>query len=789
MKSPTSSVWFFALIVSSCESYFSPDALAQSDWFWQNPQADRSLSYSCLLYQRQYRGGKHQNSPTITDTGFTILGQWAWGACNSVASHGSHTFIGNGPTFHVLDVSNPDTALIIGEYLTNGIVQDIVVRDSLAFVVTGDSLLVVNIDNPADPSRVGAVEARASLQVALSDSIAFVTIFDGKMDIIDISNPSNPYRRNRAFAVGFLPWCLATSYRRAYIGSPSDPSMVIVDASNPDSLRRGLFHLDGWGISSYVEDTLLLVGSRLFSGGRYLRIFSIANPDTPVLLSQVNILSSNSEINGISAANNVAFLATIDSGIVSVDFSNPYQPNVRSRFKSPTLPVVDYNTGGVAVSQSSVYVSYTAGLLSLDISQSDSLDQRFFFPTGGAPGQVQIKDSLAFVASGPSGLWILDISDPRNPRGISNVMTGGYADDITITDSTVFIINGAKISEDTTRGLWVVDIRDVWYPIILSHHIGIIRFSPSYVHFNSIDKEGNFVYVSQTGGNLNDSIMEIIDVSNLSAPNTLGVFRARYSPYSIAVEDSFVYLATPDSGLRIVDVRSPFLPVEVGAFAQSQSVIGITLADQMAFAYRPDSIFVLNVSEPGSPVVIGGLQRNGQSGVTSADLTFEKDWLYWADGSIGIVDVSNPSQPIQRLTTEFDANGVAAKQEIFIVADGLSGVWILSNDFITSAGEHRYYSFPREIHLAQNYPNPFNLETVIRYSLPATGFVSLRVFNILGQEVTMLVNEKMGLGSHAVMWKATGLSSGIYFYRLQVNQSNDEQTGFSSETKKLILLK
>ncbi len=90
-------------------------------------------------------------------------------------------------------------------------------------------------------------------------------------------------------------------------------------------------------------------------------------------------------------------------------------------------------------------------------------------------------------------------------------------------------------------------------------------------------------------------------------------------------------------------------------------------------------------------------------------------------------------------------------------------------------------SLPNEFHLFQNYPNPFNPSTTIQFSLPHSGYVTLRIYNTLGQEVTSLVAENISAGRYKVEWNANGLVSGIYLYRLQAREF--------VETKKLVLLK
>jgi len=79
---------------------------------------------------------------------------------------------------------------------------------------------------------------------------------------------------------------------------------------------------------------------------------------------------------------------------------------------------------------------------------------------------------------------------------------------------------------------------------------------------------------------------------------------------------------------------------------------------------------------------------------------------------------------------------------------------------------------PTEYVLAQNYPNPFNPSTTIKFSLPVTSNVNLSVFNILGEEVQMLVNETKEAGVHIINFNASQLNSGIYFYKIQVYPAN-----------------
>lgn len=90
-------------------------------------------------------------------------------------------------------------------------------------------------------------------------------------------------------------------------------------------------------------------------------------------------------------------------------------------------------------------------------------------------------------------------------------------------------------------------------------------------------------------------------------------------------------------------------------------------------------------------------------------------------------------------------------------------------------------SNPSAFRLEQNYPNPFNPDTRIKYQVARQSDVKLTVYNLLGQKVRVLVDEKKAAGSYSMSFDASGLSSGVYYYKLS--------TGYYSETRKMLLTK
>ncbi|GAB6283403.1 MAG: hypothetical protein STSR0008_21690 [Ignavibacterium sp.] len=106
-----------------------------------------------------------------------------------------------------------------------------------------------------------------------------------------------------------------------------------------------------------------------------------------------------------------------------------------------------------------------------------------------------------------------------------------------------------------------------------------------------------------------------------------------------------------------------------------------------------------------------------------------------------------------------------------------------NEDFVgyTDVEDEKNTLQPKQYALNQNYPNPFNPSTTISYAIPNDGFVSLRIYNVLGQEIKSLVNQFQKSGNYKLMFDASNLPSGVYFYKIEANNF--------TQVKKMMLLK
>lgn len=135
-------------------------------------------------------------------------------------------------------------------------------------------------------------------------------------------------------------------------------------------------------------------------------------------------------------------------------------------------------------------------------------------------------------------------------------------------------------------------------------------------------------------------------------------------------------------------------------------------------------------------------------------------------------------QPTVQIRFRFVSDGVGSGTNSGIYFDDLK---VMGDTVSFVSVEGNGIEIPTVLTLDQNYPNPFNPATVIRYSVPVSGAVRLMVFDALGREISVLVDEKKPAGTYSATFSATGLSSGVYFYKLAINGS--------SLTRKMLLLK
>ncbi|MBK8981341.1 MAG: T9SS type A sorting domain-containing protein [Ignavibacteria bacterium] len=161
------------------------------------------------------------------------------------------------------------------------------------------------------------------------------------------------------------------------------------------------------------------------------------------------------------------------------------------------------------------------------------------------------------------------------------------------------------------------------------------------------------------------------------------------------------------------------------------------------------------------------------------ELSFGSDSVGWAGNNFTtIIKTTDAGSSWFRQTTNISNPSVSAINNLKVWAAG-SGIVHTTNGGLTAI-EHNT-EIPNHFILYQNYPNPFNPITVIRYSLNENRIVNLIVYDALGKKVTTLVNEKQSAGSYEIEFDGSGLSSGIYFYKIEA--------GDFRQVKRMVMVK
>ena len=347
---------------------------------------------------------------------------------------------------------------------------------------------------------------------------------------------------------------------------------------------------------------------------------------------------------------------------------------------------------------------------------------------------VKVVGDYLYVAAFKCGLWIYDITNTISP-----VEKGSYTDGMESRE--VFVEGNYAYVADAWNGLRILNIENPENPTEVSLYNTAGDLAEENAEFHDVKVIGPFAYCA--GGNFG---LVIINVSNPAAPQGVSYCcdAATIGEGSwgrgIDVSGNYAYLGDNNTGLRIAEISNPAAPYEVGSYVGGDELWKMQVIGDIAFVpFRDGRFIILNISNPTAPteVTSASLVGKGQA------VLIKEDYAYVVTTSSLI---------------------------IFDVSPFLTGVEDKENSVL-----------PSSYVLHQNYPNPFNPATTIEYELEKPGWVSLKIYDVNGQEVANLVDGDIGVGVHRVNWTPTGLASGVYYYTISVNEFR--------HTRKLLFMK
>jgi hypothetical protein len=227
--------------------------------------------------------------------------------------------------------------------------------------------------------------------------------------------------------------------------------------------------------------------------------------------------------------------------------------------------------------------------------------------------------------------------------------------------------------------------------------------------------------------------------------------------------------------------------VEGGFFDNSSGAIWVFTRSGGVWTQQGPKLFGsggIGYTYQGYSVAISSDGNTAVSGGYSDDTSRGAVWVFHRNG--GVWTQLGPkfvgSNPVGYA---FQGYSVAISSEGTVIEGGpsdnnnLGAAWVFRDPTIGIKAISQ--SVPESYSLSQNYPNPFNPSTVIKFQVAGSRFVKLSIYDVLGREVSTLVNEQLKPGTYEVDWNASNYPSGVYFYKLAA--------GDYVETKKMILIK
>ncbi|MBI4753173.1 Ig-like domain-containing protein, partial [Candidatus Desantisbacteria bacterium] len=274
---------------------------------------------------------------------------------------------------------------------------------------------------------------------------------------------------------------------------------------------------------------------------------------------------------------------------------------------------------------------------------------------------MSVVDTVAFVASFRSGLYALDITDPKKPLLINNYNTTGWAYEVCVKNGYAFVA-------DAYSGLQIIDVSN---PKNLTLAGNCSTNGWAY----DIFVEGRYAYMADYRLGL-----QIIDVQNPGKPEVVGNCRTDSTAYGVWVSGQYAYLADGVSGLRIIDVSNPNSPRLISTYDTKGKAYDVQVVGKYAFVAdgQYSGLQIIDVSDPAAPKLVGYCTTPG----IASKIFVQDGYAYIADGQysgLQIINVSDVKNPIivTSCKTPGKAYGIFLSGKNAIMADGSNGLQII----------------------------------------------------------------------------------------------------------------
>ena len=719
----------------------------------------------------------------ILNKNVSYIGGWAYGPCKSCCICNDYAYIGHGGVLEVIDVSDKQFPLQAGQINSNGVIENIWVKNDYAFVAAGKAgFKIFDISDPSYPVEFGVYDPdMIAFDSFIAGNIAYIAFgkvtecenIQGILTVLDISDLSSPQEiaslqivKSEILSCKRNKINVHVSGNHAYF-STDVAGVAVVDISDPYSPEKlGFSNITFSPGDLKVEDDIAFISGAVNG----LHIMNFTDALRPIEISFIN---TKTEVTELWIEEKKLFFSTLNK-VYIFDISNHSQP-----LKVGSFPTKG-NTYDISVSDLNIYVADgNAGFLIYDIYDPVIPSMASYLKVRDVARDVCVCDGYAYLADCNSGLRVLKVENLNSPEEISCCEMKHDALDIFVSGDFAFVPN-------MRSGLSIINISNREKPLKVGQWRAPVEAVSVYV-------ENDYAYLV-----VGDAGFVVLDISDPAHPRDVGYWDNPGYASDIHVVDGYAFVADGSSGLRIVDVSDPTTPFETSSFSKESNVSTIVVKDGYAYFSAGKYITILDVSDPLAPVKTGLLNM----GAHVNDLCGIDRFMYVAkginvngfnlmgSGSVDIIDILNPNSPekVGYFETAGYPNRLCANENIIYVADDQDGLYILRNDLMV---EIRGVSstLPHKHILSQNSPNPFNPSTKIVYDLPGDAHVVLTIYDVMGRMVRQYDFGFKNSGKHTFHWNANEqgnrqLTSGIYFYEMKAIGEKSYR-----DIKKMLLVK
>lgn len=279
-------------------------------------------------------------------------------------------------------------------------------------------------------------------------------------------------------------------------------------------------------------------------------------------------------------------------------------------------------------------------------------------PYPGYANNVDVSGNYAYVADGPAGLLVVDVSNPLTPGIVGTLDTSGNANDVRVVGNLAYVADGIS-------GLQIIDVTSPALPTLAG-----FTETPGVAWDVAI--AGNYAYIAD-----GDSGLQIIDISNPAVPLIFGSYDTPGTAKGVDVSGNVAVVADDSNGVRVIDITDPANPQSMGVVSTYENAVDLAIKGNTAFvAYYPyGGLKSVDIGSPASPAIISTETVGGYL----FDVAIWGSFAFGADvlrvNAVPVYDITTPGNIIFRAVLDFsqyrddNGTGVAVTQNyLFLTA-------------------------------------------------------------------------------------------------------------------------